>query len=62
MAFKVSGTVKTQRGSTDVEGKMEEYVETYDVDTEEEAKSAWKKEVSSDSLNMDWAVTGVEEV
>jgi hypothetical protein len=62
MKFKVSGTVKTQRGATDAEGKMENFVETYDVENEESAKAAWKKEVSSDLTNMDWSITGCEAV
>ncbi len=61
--FEVAGTVLTQRGSTDVEGKREEFVNTYpEAKTEEEARDAWKEEVSSDKLNMDWSVTGVREI
>lgn len=58
--FKVVGTVRTQRGSTDIDGKLEEMVQEYPDLTEEEARTAWKKEAASDKLNMDWEILEVE--
>lgn len=62
LKVKVIGTVTTMRGSTDINGRKEEFAATYEVKTEQEASEAWKKEVSSDSTNMDWKILSVEVV